>query len=297
MAGDLPFTVRKRSWDTCAQNLGVLPGTRTLVLVPVRPVRTTEKWMLEQLRRIGLSAWIVTLLMVTPGLAWAQDEGADEVPLEDEAGEPADSESDPAATASAAAASNEEADMSIFRELKTVEADVNELKEKVFRSKARLLLLEEKVIRGVVSGAKTVIRHVNNLGPAYALESVTYYFDGNPIYQATEVASGGELSKTKKAEIFEANIPPGNHTLSATGVIKGKGAGLFEYLSDYSFSFSASYSFVAPDGQTSRIDAVMFKKGGPMADYVEGPTVEFRVRPTKGIAKGGGESEVSEGSE
>lgn len=261
--------------------------------------------MLEQLRRIGLSAWILTLLMVFPGLAWAQDEGGDEAPAEDEASEDVeasdeadlDAADEPASTASAGAAPGEEPGMSIFRELKTVEADVNELKEKVFRSKARLLLLEEKVIRGVVSGAKTVIRHVNNLGPAYALESVTYYFDGNPIYQSTEVASGGELSKTKKAEIFEANIPPGNHTLSATGVIKGKGAGLFEYLSDYSFSFTASYSFVAPDGQTSRIDAVMFKKGGPMADYVEGPTVEFRVRATKGVARGGGGSEVSEGSE
>ncbi|MCO4769252.1 MAG: dihydrolipoamide acetyltransferase [Deltaproteobacteria bacterium] len=265
--------------------------------------------MLEQLRTIGLSTGVLALLLVLPGLAHAQgdeggdaaaeetaepaEEGADEAPAAEDAAPEA--EEAPAATASADADGDPE--MSIFRELKTVEADVNELKEKVFRSKARLLLLEEKVIRGVVSGAKTVIRHVNNLGPAYALESVTYYFDGNPIYQATDASSAGELSKTKKAEIFEANIPPGNHTLSATGVIKGRGAGLFEYLSDYSFQFSASYSFVAPDGQTSRIDSVLFKKGGPMADYVEGPTVEFRVRPTKGAAKGGGESEVSEGGE
>jgi|GEM_PF-2002620 len=265
--------------------------------------------MLKQLRRFGLSAWIVTLLLAAPAVGWAQGEEPGVAPADEAA--PADEEAtdgdgaededaeDEAAEEPAAAAPAADADpeISIFRELKTVEADVNQLKEKVFRSKARLLLLEEKVIRGVVSGAKTVIRHVNNLGPAYALESVTYYFDGNPIYQATEVGSNGELSKTKKAEIFEANIPPGNHTLSATGVIKGRGAGLFEYLSDYSFQFSASYSFVAPDGQTSRIDAVMFKKGGPMADYVEGPTVEFRVRPTKGVAKGGDESEVSEGSE
>jgi hypothetical protein len=162
-----------------------------------------------------------------------------------------------------------------------VESDVNSLKEKVFRSKARLLLLEEKVIRGVVSGAKAVIRHMNNLGPAYALESVTYYFDGNPIYQATDVGSAGALSKLKKSEIFEANIPPGNHTLSVTGVIRGRGTGLFAYLADYTFQFSSSYSFVAADGKTSRIDAVLFKKGGALADYVEGPTVEFRARAAK----------------
>ena len=260
--------------------------------------------MLDHMRTIGLPVWVLAILLAIPSLALAQDEGgeadteesaeaeAEESAEAEETDEPADAE-EPAAT-TAAATTDGDPEMSIFRELKTVEADVNELKEKVFRSKARLLLLEEKVIRGVVSGAKAVIRHVNNLGPAYALESITYYFDGNPIYQATDASSGGELSKTKKAEIFEANIPPGNHTLSATGVIKGRGAGLFEYLSDYSFQFSASYSFVAPDGQTSRIDSVLFKKGGPMADYVEGPTVEFRVRPTKGGAKA---EDVAEGGE
>jgi hypothetical protein len=176
-----------------------------------------------------------------------------------------------------AGAPQEKVEMSIYRELKTVETRVDDLKEKVFRSKARLLLLEEKVIRGVVSGAKAVVRHVNNLGPAYSLESVTYYFDGNPIYQKTNVGTKGELAREKRVEIFEANVPPGDHTLSITGVIEGKGTGLFEYLSDYSFEFSSSYSFLAQDGKTTRLDSILFKKGGALADYVEGPSIEFRL--------------------
>lgn len=260
--------------------------------------------MPQQTRWFGLRALLCALLVLAPGLALAQDEAEDatdevapmddpaEVESEDGAWDTEDEGEEAAATTTAAADADPE--MSIYRELKTVEADVNDLKEKVFRSKARLLLLEEKVIRGVVSGAKAVVRHVNNLGPAYELESITYYFDGNPIYQATNVGSSGDLSKTRKAEIYEANIPPGNHTLSVTGVIRGRGAGLFDYLSDYSFQFSSSYSFVAADGKTSRIDSVLFKKGGAMADYVEGPTVEFRIRPTKGGAKGGDESDVAE---
>jgi len=181
-----------------------------------------------------------------------------------------------------AGAPQEKVEMSIYRELKTVETRVDDLKEKVFRSKARLLLLEEKVIRGVVSGAKAVVRHVNNLGPAYSLESVTYYFDGNPIYQKTNVGTKGELAREKKVEIFEANVPPGDHTLSVTGVIEGKGTGLFEYLSDYSFEFSSSYSFVAQDGKTTRLDAILFKKGGALADYVEGPSIEFKLLDSRG---------------
>ena len=176
---------------------------------------------------------------------------------------------------------DEDAEVSIYRELKTVESQVNDLKEKVFRSKARLLLLEEKVIRGVVSGAKAVIRHVNKLGPAYRLQSITYYFDGNPIFQRTDPTGNG-LAKEKELEIFEANIPPGNHTLSVTGVIKGRGAGLFAYLSDYSFNISSSYTFLAEDGKTTRLDAELFKQGGPAGDWVQGPAYEFKLLGEKG---------------
>jgi hypothetical protein len=193
-----------------------------------------------------------------------------------------------------APAPEEDVELSIYRELKTVESQVDDLKEKVFRSKARLLLLEEKVIRGVVSGAKAVVRHINNLGPSYALESITYYFDGNPIYQKTNVATKGSLAKEKKVELWEANVPPGNHTISVTGLIKGKGTGLFAYLSDYSFEFSSSYSFLAADGKTTRVDAVLLKKGGAAADWLEAPTIEFQLLDSKKTKKGKGDAEEGE---
>ena len=188
----------------------------------------------------------------------------------------------------------EDDEMSIFRELKTVESQVDDLKEKVFQSKARLLLLEEKVIRGVVSGAKAVVNHVNNLGPAYGLESITYYFDGNVIWQKTNVQTKGGLAKEKKVEILEANVPPGNHTLSVVGLIKGKGSGLFAYLEDYSFEFSSSYSFVAEDGRTTRLQAVLFKKGGALADYVDAPTIEFRLQDERGKKQRKGQDDAAE---
>ena len=233
----------------------VLPGL--LLLASISPVFAADTSLIEG-----------EALQVQEG-----DESAEE-------GAGTEAEESPAAESGADASGDVE--LSIFQELKTVENQVDALKEKVFRSKARLLLLEEKVIRGVVSGAKAVLRHVNKLGPAYALDSITYYFDGNPIYQKTDAGTQGSLSKEKKVEIFESNIPPGNHTLSVTGVIKGKGSGLFYYLSDYSFQFTSSYSFVAEDGETTRLDSVLYKKGGALADYVEGPAVDFRFRGNKG---------------
>ena len=247
--------------------------------MPVPESKMVRKLALESFLCLAVMAWSTSIFAADA----AAFEG--ETLQVQEAEEGGDVGAGPAADASPEAAgdsSSSDVEMSIYRELKTVESQVDALKEKVFRSKARLLLLEEKVIRGVVSGAKAVLRHVNTLGPAYALDSITYYFDGNPVYQKTAAGTNGALSKERKVEIFESNIPPGNHTLSVTGVIKGKGSGLFSYLNDYSFQFSSSYSFVAEDGNTTRLDSVLYKKGGILADYVEGPAVDFRFRGARG---------------
>lgn len=226
----------------------------------------------------------LALLWTPQALAQGADEEAEGT--DEEAAEPLIEE----ASEEPVAGPDSDVEMSIYRELKTVESQVDDLKEKVFRSKARLLLLEEKVIRGVAAGAKAIVRHVNQLGPSYVLESVTYYFDGNPIYQKTNVATKGALATEKTVDLWEANVPPGNHTLSVAGLIKGRGTGLFSYLSDYSFEFSSSYSFVAEDGKTTRVDGVLIKKGGAAADWLEAPTVEFRLLDGgqgKGKGKGG----------
>ena len=128
-----------------------------------------------------------------PGQSTAIEDGQDDEDAEST--EPTESTDTGGASSAEPEKAGEDVEMSIYRELKTVESQVDDLKERVFRSKARLLLLEEKVIRGVVSGAKAVLRHVNHLGPAYELESISYYFDGNPIYQKTSVGTQGKLAK------------------------------------------------------------------------------------------------------
>ncbi len=67
------------------------------------------------------------------------------------------------------------------RELLSLEEDVNTLKEQVFRSKATLQLLKEIVIQGRSTGSRAGVWHVNRLGPAYTLRSVSFYLDGRSI--------------------------------------------------------------------------------------------------------------------
>ena len=97
----------------------VLPGL--LLLASISPVFAADTSLIEG-----------EALQVQEG-----DESA-----EDGAG--TEAEESPAAESGADASGDVE--LSIFQELKTVENQVDALKEKVFRSKARLLLLEEKVI-------------------------------------------------------------------------------------------------------------------------------------------------------
>ncbi len=164
-------------------------------------------------------------------------------------------------------------EVSITRELRTVEQNVNVLKERVFRSKARLLLLEEKVIRGVVAGAKARLIHVNRLGGAYRIESISYYFDGTPIFEKVDTTA--EFHRKKELKIFEGNIPPGSHTITANIVVKGNGNGAFSYLDDYSFKGQESFSFIAEDNKTAVIRMVLRKKGGPLGGFEEGPEMSF----------------------
>ncbi len=208
------------------------------------------------------------------------DEGA-ETTSEGEAAAPA--ESAPAATTAAPMD-----EVSISRELRSVEQNVNVLKEKVFRSKARLLLLEEKVIKGVVAGAKASLVHVNKLPASYRIESISYFFDGTPIFE--KVDSGMEFSRKKDLKIFEGNIPPGSHTITANIVVKGNGSGAFAYLDDYTFKGQESYSFIAEDNKTAVIRMVLQKKGGATGAFEDGPEMRFEQDDQTNVPGAGDES-------
>ena len=56
--------------------------------------------------------------------------------------------------------------------LRDLEQRINELKEQIFRSKARLSLLAETVLEGVVGGGQAVIIHENRMSQSYKLVRV-----------------------------------------------------------------------------------------------------------------------------
>ncbi len=159
------------------------------------------------------------------------------------------------------------------RTLRSIESKVNALKEKVFRSKARLLLLRETVLHGVVSGAKAVLYHVNELGPSYTIESVTYFLDGSKIYSRADAT--GDLSRKGELKIFEGNVPPGNHQVTVNLVLRGNGFGVFSYLNSYKFKVQHSYNFIAEEGKVSRLKIISYEKNGLMRDFKDRPNIRY----------------------
>jgi hypothetical protein len=180
----------------------------------------------------------------------------------------------PAVQAAAEAAKAPGVDEAFELKVKSLEENVNELKEKIFRTKARLLLLQETVLGGdITAGAKAVLVHRNEMGSQFVLESVSYALDGAPIF--TRVDSDGDLDKKQEIEIFNGRIVPGNHAISVKLQYRGHGYGVFSYLEGYKFRVQSSYTFDAEGGKVTQIKIVGYEKGNITTDLKDRPAVKY----------------------
>jgi hypothetical protein len=169
------------------------------------------------------------------------------------------------------------------RRLLTTEEEVNGLKEQVFRAKATLQLLKEIVIQGSTSGARAVLWHKNELGPAFTIQSINYYLDGQSIFSKTVLDES--LSGKGEFRLHDGPIPAGNHTIAVSMVLRGNGFGVFSYVDKYTFNVQSSYAFSAEDGKSCEVWIRVKERKGVGRSFVERPWVEYdlsctRVGPT-----------------
>lgn len=181
--------------------------------------------------------------------------------------------------------------------VKTMEEQVNDLKEKIYRTKARLLLLQESVLGGSVSqGAKAILVHRNEMGSSFLLESVAYALDGAPVY--TKVDVEGDLDKKEEFEIFNGRIVPGQHQIAVKLQFRGHGFGIFSYLEGYKFKVQSSYTFDAEAGKVTSVKVVAYEKGNITTDLKDRPAVRYDLERAADAAKkepraeGGSESKA-----
>ncbi len=160
--------------------------------------------------------------------------------------------------------------------LRDLEQRINELKEQIFRSKARLSLLAETVLQGVVAGSQARIVHENKMGSSYKLVKVVYALDGAPIFNKAD--EEGSLGDREEFDVYNGSIVPGEHTLTVKLEYRGHGFGIFSYLKGYRFKVSSSHTFTAPEGKAATLRVVGYEKGGPTAPLEDRPAIRYIER-------------------
>jgi len=177
--------------------------------------------------------------------------------------------------------------------LRELEERVVTLKEKIFRSKTRLLILKEQVLNDVIAEAKAVIIHENDMGPSFELQRVIYHLDGEKIWFQDN--SQGKLDEKDWIEFFNGNVLPGNHVLSVEMVYRGDSS-VFSYLKDYVFKLRANFTFYATKGKITTIRAIGYLKGDITYDITKRPSITFKVDQV-GYTKDSVEQPKAEGGE
>jgi len=176
-------------------------------------------------------------------------------------------------TARAEEPADADAGAPLRKELRTVEEQVRDLKERVFRSKSTLALLHEMIVEKARFEAAVSIWHVQALGSGYSMEGAEYYLDGKPIFSWKK--SSGTPAPPEKVEIRNQMLDAGRHTLQVEFDVRGNGGGVFSYVRDYTLSLQGSYEFEAQVGQRTIVYATAMAEAGVKKSFTDRPLVNF----------------------
>lgn len=197
----------------------------------------------------------------------AEQPAAEEPKAEEPAAEPEVKEPEKAPAA------NAEDEQGYNLKLRALEEKIDTLKDKIFKSKQRLAILQETVLGGTVGGSTVTIVHNNKVGDLFKLVSAVYYFDDKPVFKKVDLPE--ELGE-KEIQAYDAAVVPGPHRVSVYLVYIGKGYGVFSYLKEYSIKVTADQSFTLEEGDIVEIEAAAFDKGG-MYSFENRIGVELKV--------------------
>ena len=165
-------------------------------------------------------------------------------------------------------------------QLSDLDRRTRELRDQVFRSKARLSLLTETLLGSAQGGAKLVVVQKDQMGRLYQMVKVSYQLDGREVFVRS--LEPGHPAEPKAQNVYDGNVRPGDHTLAVSVTYRGDGNKVFSYYEQYTFTAKAAHRFSVTDGQTTRLEVVCFEKGNPLLVRVEDrPAFDFRVESTK----------------
>ncbi len=239
--------------------LGVSPASAAPA--PAKPAAAEEPAATEQPAAADAPAKPAADAPAKPAAAPAKAKTATPNPLEESAGQ---------------ASNVRESDLYGDR-LNALQGDVDGLKDRIFRSKARLSLLKETVLRGVLAGSRVILAHRNLMGSGFKLVRVSYTLDGAQVFARNDET--GSLDSEDELVIIDGNLPPGPHNVQIELTYTGHGYGVFSYLSGYSFDSKSSHSFTAPENGAIKIVSSGYEEGNLTTEMADRPAVNWQEQP------------------
>ena len=158
--------------------------------------------------------------------------------------------------------------------LRELQNRVVSLKEEIFRTKTRLMLIKERLLNNVIAEAKLVLVHKNQLGDSFTIEEVTYYLDDNKIYFGDEASANLD---EREFAVYDGTVVPGHHVLLVDFKLRGE-SGFFSYLEDFRFRIRSNYTFFASRGRISVLNSQVFESGGFLTDFRDRPKVNYELQ-------------------
>lgn len=165
-----------------------------------------------------------------------------------------------------------------------IASEVNALKDKIFRSKARLAVLRDTVMSGVAAGSRVVIAHRNLMGVGFRLVRLVFTLDGAQIFARSD--DSGALDQEDEILIFDGALPPGPHEARIELTYQGQGYGVFSYLRGYTFKSPQNHSFVVSEGGGQfKLVSKGYERGNITTEMKDRPAVEFQTVGLDGDAR------------
>jgi hypothetical protein len=160
--------------------------------------------------------------------------------------------------------------------LRDLEANVDELKDRIRRSHTRLALLSDTILSGGAGGSRAEISLDNEMSSAFRLTKALVVLDGAVQYNRSD--DSGALADQKSIPVFSGSVPPGDHTLQVVLTFQGNGYGVFSYLRSYHWDLKSSHSFTSVEGKTLTLTATALEKGGVTTPLDQRPSVEWKEK-------------------
>ncbi len=184
---------------------------------------------------------------------------------------------EPAASTGPASAAAPADGAAFNRELLSVEEKVDDLKERVFRSKAALMYLNEVVSTGSTgAGSRFTISLRNSLGAGHVLEGVTFLLDGQIKFAGNDASVDKALRAGSGLEVFSGALSPSTHDVTATYRIRSTGYKIFSYAQGDTYEIRVRNTFQAEMGNACTLTANL-SEGSAVKTFEKRAKVEFKV--------------------